>query len=305
VTWWSPPPYRRRIDRLPEGRLSRRRPQLSTPRWFTTATNQAGDLRPCSRAPSYPSSRAVGSCGDNPRHPDPPRFAAAVDLFRRSPGEEFSASRQPGLVSWRSRSSTGILVDAAIVEIEQHRPVICGWQDSLPRRAGAADEIGLAVQSVAYQPDASSRLRSRRASMSGLAGQFFQAVRQSRCRCIVLLALAVAPSSRRCWRPTSCKDHAHDDPTRRPGRILHPITHSTPVTWSGEDYFTSTVLVGLSENLRVGQSGVITLLPKGLPAARRTTGRSLLAWNCRRSRRLRIRHGSPMTSSRGFCSLSP
>jgi multidrug efflux pump subunit AcrB len=161
--------------------------------------------------------------------------------------------------------STGILVDDAIVEIENIvRHMRMG---KTPYRAAleAADEIGLAVIAISLTIIA---IFAPASFMSGIAGQFFKQFGIT-VSVQVFFSLLAARFVTPMLAAYFLKDHAHDDPP--PGRILHAY-HSL-VTWSVKHYFI-TVLVGFG--IFAASIWSITLLPQGfLPA--QDTGRSLLA----------------------------
>jgi multidrug efflux pump subunit AcrB len=161
--------------------------------------------------------------------------------------------------------STGILVDDAIVEIENIvRHMRMG---KTPYRAAleAADEIGLAVIAISLTIIA---IFAPASFMSGIAGQFFKQFGIT-VSVQVFFSLLAARFVTPMLAAYFLKDHAHDDPP--PGRILH--TYHSLVTWSVKHYFI-TVLVGFG--IFAASIWSITLLPQGfLPA--QDTGRSLLA----------------------------
>jgi multidrug efflux pump subunit AcrB len=161
--------------------------------------------------------------------------------------------------------STGILVDDAIVEIENIvRHMRMG---KTPYRAAleAADEIGLAVIAISLTIIA---IFAPASFMSGIAGQFFKQFGIT-VSVQVFFSLLAARFVTPMLAAYFLKHHAHDDPP--PGRILHAY-HSL-VTWSVKHYFI-TVLVGFG--IFAASIWSITLLPQGfLPA--QDTGRSLLA----------------------------
>ena len=136
---------------------------------------------------------------DQARHHHRRDLAAAVDL----PGVlgDGFLGFSLNLVSFLAITlSTGILVDDAIVEIENIvRHMRMGKS---PYRAAleAADEIGLAVIAISLTIIA---IFAPASFMSGIAGQFFKQFgitvasrRSSRC--------SPRASSRRCWPPISC-----------------------------------------------------------------------------------------------------
>ncbi|MBA2397686.1 MAG: efflux RND transporter permease subunit, partial [Bradyrhizobium sp.] len=161
--------------------------------------------------------------------------------------------------------STGILVDDAIVEIENIvRHMRMG---KTPYRAAleAADEIGLAVIAISLTIIA---IFAPASFMSGIAGQFFKQFGIT-VSVQVFFSLLAARFVTPVLAAYFLKDHPHDDPP--PGRILQGYTKL--VTWSVKHYFI-TVLVGFG--IFAASIWSITLLPQGfLPA--QDTARSLLA----------------------------
>jgi hydrophobe/amphiphile efflux-1 (HAE1) family protein len=161
--------------------------------------------------------------------------------------------------------STGILVDDAIVEIENIvRHMRMGKS---PYRAAleAADEIGLAVIAISLTIIA---IFAPASFMSGIAGQFFKQFGIT-VSVQVFFSLLAARFVTPVLAAYFLKDHAHDDPP--PGRILH--TYTRLVTWSVKHHFI-TVLIGVG--IFAASIWSITLLPQGfLPA--QDTARSLLA----------------------------
>ena len=161
--------------------------------------------------------------------------------------------------------STGILVDDAIVEIENIvRHMRMGKS---PYRAAleAADEIGLAVIAISLTIIA---IFAPASFMSGIAGQFFKQFGIT-VSVQVFFSLLAARFVTPVLAAYFLKDHPHEDPP--PGRILK--TYTKLVTWSVKHYFI-TVLAGFG-TLAVSIWS-ITLLPQGfLPA--QDTARSLLA----------------------------
>src|SRR6478672_5291029 len=161
--------------------------------------------------------------------------------------------------------STGILVDHAIVEIENIvRHMRMGKS---PYRAAleAADEIGLAVIAISLTIIA---IFAPASFMSGIAGQFFKQFGIT-----VSVQVFFSLLSARFVTPVLAayflKDHPHDDPP--PGRFLRGYTRL--VTWSVRHYLI-TVLIGFG--IFVVSIWSIKLLPQGfLPA--QDTARSLLA----------------------------
>ena len=161
--------------------------------------------------------------------------------------------------------STGILVDDAIVEIENIvRHMRMGKS---PYRAAleAADEIGLAVIAISLTIIA---IFAPASFMSGIAGQFFKQFGIT-VSVQVFFSLLAARFVTPVLAAYFLKDHPHDDPP--PGRILQ--TYTKLVTWSVKHYFI-TVLIGFG--VFAASIWSITLLPQGfLPA--QDTARSLLA----------------------------
>jgi len=161
--------------------------------------------------------------------------------------------------------STGILVDDAIVEIENIvRHMRMG---KTPYRAAleAADEIGLAVIAISLTIIA---IFAPASFMSGIAGQFFKQFGIT-VSVQVFFSLLAARFVTPVLAAYFLKDHPHDDPP--PGRILQGYTKL--VTWSVKHYFI-TVLIGFG--IFAASIWSITLLPQGfLPA--QDTARSLLA----------------------------
>ncbi|MDB5515879.1 MAG: acriflavin resistance protein, partial [Tardiphaga sp.] len=161
--------------------------------------------------------------------------------------------------------STGILVDDAIVEIENIvRHMRMG---KTPYRAAleAADEIGLAVIAISLTIIA---IFAPASFMSGIAGQFFKQFGIT-VSVQVFFSLLAARFVTPVLAAYFLKDHPHDDPP--PGRVLR--TYTRLVTWSVDHYF-MTVLAGLG--IFALSIWSIHLLPQGfLPA--QDTARSLLA----------------------------
>src|SRR5437660_1553181 len=161
--------------------------------------------------------------------------------------------------------STGILVDDAIVEIENIvRHMRMGKS---PYRAAleAADEIGLAVIAISLTIIA---IFTPASFMSGIAGQFFKQFGIT-VSVQVFFSLLAARFVTPVLAAYFLKDHSHDDPP--PGRALQAYTRL--VTWSVRHYLI-TVLIGFG--IFAASIWSITLLPQGfLPA--QDTARSLLA----------------------------
>ena len=161
--------------------------------------------------------------------------------------------------------STGILVDDAIVEIENIvRHMRMGKS---PYRAAleAADEIGLAVIAISLTIIA---IFAPASFMSGIAGQFFKQFGIT-VSVQVFFSLLAARFVTPVLAAYFMKDTKHEDPP--PGRVLIAYTHL--VTWSVKHYLI-TVLIGFG--VFAASIWSITLLPQGfLPA--QDTARSLLA----------------------------
>jgi hydrophobe/amphiphile efflux-1 (HAE1) family protein len=161
--------------------------------------------------------------------------------------------------------STGILVDDAIVEIENIvRHMRMGKS---PYRAAleAADEIGLAVIAISLTIIA---IFAPASFMSGIAGQFFKQFGIT-VSVQVFFSLLAARFVTPVLAAYFLKDHKHDDPP--PGRLLQ--AYNKLVTLSVKRYYV-TVLFGLAVFALSIWS--IQLLPQGfLPA--QDTARSLMA----------------------------
>jgi hydrophobe/amphiphile efflux-1 (HAE1) family protein len=161
--------------------------------------------------------------------------------------------------------STGILVDDAIVEIENIvRHMRMG---KTPYRAAleAADEIGLAVIAISLTIIA---IFAPASFMSGIAGQFFKQFGIT-VSVQVFFSLLAARFVTPVLAAYFLKDHAHEDPP--PGRVLKAYTRL--VTASVDHYFI-TVLIGIG--IFAASIWSITLLPQGfLPAE--DSAHSLLA----------------------------
>src|SRR5215471_14920381 len=161
--------------------------------------------------------------------------------------------------------STGILVDDAIVEIENIvRHMNMG---KTPYRAAleAADEIGLAVIAISLTIIA---IFAPASFMSGIAGQFFKQFGIT-VSVQVFFSLLAARFVTPMLAAYFLKPHTHDEPP--PGRVLN--TYHSIVTWSVRHYFI-TILIGFA--IFAASIWSITLLPQGfLPA--QDTARSLLA----------------------------
>src|SRR5262245_31551963 len=161
--------------------------------------------------------------------------------------------------------STGILVDDAIVEIENIvRHMRMGKS---PYRAAleAADEIGLAVIAISLTIIA---IFAPASFMSGIAGQFFKQFGIT-VSVQVFFSLLAARFVTPVLAAYFMKDNHHEDPP--PGFIL--TKYHSLVTWSVKHYFI-TILVGFG--VFAASIWSITLLPQGfLPA--QDTARSLMA----------------------------
>ncbi len=161
--------------------------------------------------------------------------------------------------------STGILVDDAIVEIENIvRHMRMGKS---PYRAAleAADEIGLAVIAISLTIIA---IFAPASFMSGIAGQFFKQFGIT-VSVQVFFSLLAARFVTPVLAAYFLKDHKHDDPP--PGRLLR--AYNKLVNLSVKRYYV-TVLFGLA--IFALSIWSIQLLPQGfLPA--QDTARSLMA----------------------------
>jgi hydrophobe/amphiphile efflux-1 (HAE1) family protein len=161
--------------------------------------------------------------------------------------------------------STGILVDDAIVEIENIvRHMNMG---KTPYRAAleAADEIGLAVIAISLTIIA---IFAPASFMSGIAGQFFKQFGIT-VSVQVFFSLLAARFVTPMLAAYFLKHHSQHEPP--PGRVLNAY-HSV-VRWSVKHHYI-TVLIGLA--IFAASIWSITLLPQGfLPA--QDSARSLLA----------------------------
>ncbi|MBV9533138.1 MAG: efflux RND transporter permease subunit, partial [Bradyrhizobium sp.] len=161
--------------------------------------------------------------------------------------------------------STGILVDDAIVEIENIvRHMRMG---KTPYRAAleAADEIGLAVIAISLTIIA---IFAPASFMSGIAGQFFKQFGIT-VSVQVFFSLLAARFVTPLLAAYFLKPHSHEEPP--PGPMLN--AYHRVVSWSVRHHFV-TVLIGLG--IFAASVWSITLLPQGfLPA--QDTARSLLA----------------------------
>ncbi len=161
--------------------------------------------------------------------------------------------------------STGILVDDAIVEIENIVRHIRMGKSPYKAALEAADEIGLAVIAISLTIIA---IFAPASFMSGIAGQFFKQFGIT-VSVQVFFSLLAARFVTPVLAAYFLKDHKHDDPP--PGLVLR--TYTRLVTWSVKHYFI-TVLIGLG--MFVASIASIKLLPQGfLPA--QDSARSLLA----------------------------
>ncbi len=161
--------------------------------------------------------------------------------------------------------STGILVDDAIVEIENIvRHMRMGKS---PYRAAldAADEIGLAVIAISLTIIA---IFAPASFMPGIAGQFFKQFGIT-VSVQVFFSLLAARFITPMLAAYFMKDHGHDDPP--PGRILN--TYHSVVKWSVKHHYV-TVLIGIG--IFAASIWSMTLLPQSfLPA--QDSARSWLA----------------------------
>ncbi|MDB5625959.1 MAG: transporter permease [Tardiphaga sp.] len=161
--------------------------------------------------------------------------------------------------------STGILVDDAIVEIENIVRHIRMGKSPYKAALEAADEIGLAVIAISLTIIA---IFAPASFMSGIAGQFFKQFGIT-VSVQVFFSLLAARFVTPVLAAYFLKDHPHNDPP--PGRVLQ--TYTKIVTWSVRHYLI-TVLIGFG--VFAASIGSIWLLPQGfLPA--QDTARSLLA----------------------------
>ena len=161
--------------------------------------------------------------------------------------------------------STGILVDDAIVEIENIvRHMNMG---KTPYRAAieAADEFGLAVIAISLTIIA---IFAPASFMSGIAGQFFKQFGIT-VSVQVFFSLLAARFVTPMLAAYFLKHHSHAEPP--PGRVLN--SYHNVVKWSVKHHYV-TVLIGLA--IFAASIWSITLLPQGfLPA--QDSARSLLA----------------------------
>jgi multidrug efflux pump subunit AcrB len=161
--------------------------------------------------------------------------------------------------------STGILVDDAIVEIENIVRHMRMGKSPYQAALDAADEIGLAVIAISLTIIA---IFAPASFMSGIAGQFFKQFGIT-VSVQVFFSLLAARFVTPVLAAYFMKDSHHNDPP--PGRVLKAYTRL--VTWSVRHYFI-TVLIGFG--IFAASIWSITLLPQGfLPA--QDSARSLLA----------------------------
>ncbi|MGN6115129.1 MAG: efflux RND transporter permease subunit, partial [Nitrobacter sp.] len=161
--------------------------------------------------------------------------------------------------------STGILVDDAIVEIENIVRHMRMGKSAYRAALEAADEIGLAVIAISLTIIA---IFAPASFMSGIAGQFFKQFGIT-VSVQVFFSLLAARFVTPVLAAYFMKDHPHEDPP--PGRVLRAYT--SLVTWSVRHYII-TVLIGFG--IFAASIWSIKLLPQGfLPA--QDTARSLLA----------------------------
>ncbi len=161
--------------------------------------------------------------------------------------------------------STGILVDDAIVEIENIERHMRMGKSAYRASLEAADEIGLAVIAISLTIVA---IFVPASFMPGIAGQFFKQFGIT-VSVQVLFSLLAARLVTPMLAAYFLRSHSHEEPP--PGRVLRAYTRL--VTWSVRHYFI-TVVVGLV--IFAASIWSTTLLSQGfLPA--QDTGRSLLA----------------------------
>jgi len=152
--------------------------------------------------------------------------------------------------------STGILVDDAIVEIENIVRHMRMGKTPYQAALDAADEIGLAVIAISLTIIA---IFAPASFMPGIAGQFFKQFGIT-VSVQVFFSLLAARFVTPMLAAYFMKHHDHEDPA--PGRVLN--TYHRVVTWSvGHHYIT--VLIGLG--IFAASIWSITLLPQSfLPA---------------------------------------
>ncbi len=161
--------------------------------------------------------------------------------------------------------STGILVDDAIVEIENIVRHMRMGKSPYEAAIEAADEIGLAVIAISLTIIA---IFAPASFMSGIAGQFFKQFGIT-VSVQVFFSLLAARFVTPVLAAYFLKDAPHEE--KPPGRILQAYTRL--VTWSVKHYYI-TVLIGLG--IFAASIWSIVLLPQGfLPA--QDTARSVMA----------------------------
>ncbi len=152
--------------------------------------------------------------------------------------------------------STGILVDDAIVEIENIVRHMRMGKSPYQAAIDAADEIGLAVIAISLTIIA---IFAPASFMPGIAGQFFKQFGIT-VSVQVFFSLLAARFVTPMLAAYFMKHHDHDDPP--PGMVLN--TYHRVVTWSVKHHYI-TVLVGIG--IFVASIWSLTLLPKSfLPA---------------------------------------
>jgi hydrophobe/amphiphile efflux-1 (HAE1) family protein len=152
--------------------------------------------------------------------------------------------------------STGILVDDAIVEIENIVRHMRMGKTPYQAAIDAADEIGLAVIAISLTIIA---IFAPASFMPGIAGQFFKQFGIT-VSVQVFFSLLAARFVTPMLAAYFMKHHEHDDPP--PGRVLN--TYHRVVTWSVKHHYL-TVLIGLG--VFAASIWSITLLPQSfLPA---------------------------------------
>ena len=161
--------------------------------------------------------------------------------------------------------STGVLVDDAIVEVENIVRHIRMGKTAYQAAIDAADEIGLAVIAISLTIVA---IFAPASFMSGIAGQFFKQFGIT-VSVQVLFSLLAARLITPMLAAYFLRSHHHSEPP--PGRLLRSYTGL--VNWSVHHYVTT---VGIGILLFVASIWSMGLLPRGfLPA--QDTARSLLA----------------------------
>src|SRR2546430_3624440 len=161
--------------------------------------------------------------------------------------------------------STGILVDGAIVEIENIVRHIRMGKSPYQAAIDAADEIGLAVIAISLTIVA---IFTPASFMPGIAGQFFKQFGIT-VSVQVLFSLLCARLVTPMLAAYFLKPHAHEE--KAPGRVLNLYTRL--VSWSVRHRFV-TVVIGLA---RFGASiWRLKLLPSGFMPVQ-DTARSILA----------------------------